>query len=218
MQHMKRIKKTSEGVKSIIYLIILVFFTISRGFSQEKSKTILFFGDSITAGYGLDREESFPALIEEKIDSLGYSYKVVNAGLSGETSAGGLRRIDWVAQQQIDIFVLELGGNDGLRGIDPQATKQNLIGIIDIVKKKYPNAEIVLTGMQAPPNMGITYTTEFKNIFFEIAEQKDVHFFPFILEDVAGIEELNQPDGIHPTAEGHRVIADNLWQFLKSLL
>ncbi len=215
---MNRLKKTSEGIKSIICLIILVFFTISLSFSQEKSKTILFFGDSITAGYGLDRVEAFPALIEDKIDSLGYSYKVVNAGLSGETSAGGLRRIDWVAQQRIDIFVLELGGNDGLRGIDPQATKQNLIGIIDIVQKKYPNAEVVLTGMQAPPNMGITYTTEFKNIFLEIAEQKDVHFFPFILEDVAGIEELNQPDGIHPTAEGHRIIAENLWQFLKTLL
>jgi len=218
MQYIYRVMKPGDAIKSITGLLFLVFFTISLGYSQEKEKTILFFGDSITAGYGLGQEEAFPALIENKIDSLGYSYKVVNAGLSGETSAGGLRRIGWVAQQPIDIFVLELGGNDGLRGIDPQSTKQNLAGIIETVSNKYPDAEIVLTGMQAPPNMGITYTSEFKKIFFEIAENKDVHFFPFILEDVAGVEELNQSDGIHPTAKGHRIIAENLWPVIKSLL
>ena len=203
----------------IIYTSVLcLFFTSAVCHAQEEKKTILFFGDSITAGYGLEKEQAFPALIQNKIDSLGYSYNVVNAGLSGETSAGGLRRIDWVTRQRIDIFVLELGGNDGLRGIDPESTKENLIKIIQKVRSKYPDVKILFTGMQAPPNMGIDYTEKFQNIFYTVADSFDVHFYPFILEDVAGYDELNLPDGIHPTAEGHRIIAENLWPKLEAII
>lgn len=202
-----------------IVKVALIFFGLmlsTNGFAQEKQ--ILIFGDSITAGYGLDEQEAFPALIQQKIDSLGMEYSVVNAGSSGETSAGGLRRIDWVLQQQVDVFVLELGGNDGLRGIDPRDTKQNLQGIIDKVSEKYPDATIVLTGMEAPPNMGEQYTSRFRAIFGELARENDVIFMPFILEGVAGESDLNQSDGIHPTEEGHKVIAENLWEYLEGIL
>lgn len=195
--------------------LILLCFTNS--YAQD-DQTILFFGDSITAGYGLETERAFPALIQQKIDSLDLNYSVVNAGLSGETTAGGLRRIDWILQQHVDIFVLELGGNDGLRGIDPQSSKENLQGIISKVEQKYPDAEIVLTGMQAPPNLGEIYTEEFRNIFYDLAEENDVTFMPFILKEVAGNPELNQPDGIHPTAKGHQVVAENLWEVLQPLI
>ena len=195
--------------------LLLLGFTKSYG---QDAKTILFFGDSITAGYGLSTEQAFPAIIQEKIDSLDINYNVVNAGLSGETSAGGLRRVDWILRQEIDVFVLELGGNDGLRGIDPQNTKQNLQGIIDKVEEKYPNAVIVLTGMEAPPNLGDRYTNEFRSIYSELASENDVIFMPFILKDVGGIHELNLPDGIHPTTKGHKIVAQNLWEILKPVL
>lgn len=199
---------------AFIGLFLLCF---TNSFAQE-TKTILFFGDSITAGYGLEPEQAFPALIQEKIDSLDINYNVVNAGLSGETSAGGLRRVDWILQQEIDIFVLELGGNDGLRGIDPNSTKNNLQGIIDKVQQTYPDAKIVLTGMQAPPNLGKIYTDRFREIFYELADENDVIFMQFILEGVAGDPQLNQSDGIHPTAEGHQILADNLWETLQPIL
>lgn len=202
-------------LKVAITCLLLLCFTNS--YAQE-TKTILFFGDSITAGYGLETEQAFPAIIQQKIDSLGLNYAVVNAGLSGETSAGGLRRVDWILRQNVDVFVLELGGNDGLRGIDPQNTKQNLQGIIDKVEQAYPNAEIVLTGMEAPPNLGDLYTNEFRSVYRELAAENDVIFMPFILEDVAGDQELNLPDGIHPTAKGHKIVARNLWDVLKPLL
>lgn len=185
---------------------------------SAQPKNILFFGDSITAGYGLDTDEAFPALIQEKIDSLGLSHNVINAGLSGETSAGGLRRVDWVLQQPVDIFVLELGGNDGLRGVEPSSTKENLQGIINKVNDKYPDATIILTGMEAPPNMGESYTERFRAIFNELADENDVVFLPFILEGVAGEPDLNLPDGIHPTEEGHKVLAENVWSVLEPVL
>lgn len=193
----------------------LLLTSTSRAQNQQ---TILFFGDSITAGYGLDVEQAFPAVIQSKIDSLGLEYNIVNAGLSGETSAGGLRRVDWVLQQPVDVFVLELGGNDGLRGLDPSNTKENLQGIIDKVEDQYPDAEIVITGMQAPPNMGSQYTSSFQQVFTELAAENEVHFVPFILEGVAGNPELNLPDGIHPTEEGHRILAENVWDVLEPIL
>ncbi len=196
--------------------LIALFLSVT-GAAQE-TKTILFFGDSITAGYGIDEENAFPALIQAKTDSLNLNYRVVNAGLSGETSAGGLRRVDWILQQHVDIFVLELGGNDGLRGIDPENTKENLAGIMDKVKEKYPEALIVLTGMEAPPNMGRDYTESFRQIYSELNEQYDVIFMPFILEGVAGDPDLNLADGIHPTEEGHKIVAKNLWNYLKPVL
>ncbi len=200
-----------------VTLFCLLLFIVSEAEAQQP-KTILFFGDSITAGYGLDEEQAFPAFIQEKLDENSLRYRVVNAGLSGETSAGGLRRVDWVLQQHVDIFILELGGNDGLRGIDPANTKQNLQGIMNRVKERYPEATIVLTGMESPPNMGSDYTDAFRSIFSDLAQANDVVFMPFILEGVAGNPELNLPDGIHPTEEGHRIIADNLWEILRGIL
>ena len=183
-----------------------------------KKKSIVFFGNSLTAGYGLSPEQAFPALIQKKIDSLGLPYQAVNAGLSGETSSGGLTRIDWILQQPMDIFILELGANDGLRGIPLAQTKKNLQDIIDKVKAKYPEAKLVFAGMQIPPNMGQTYSTEFRNMFGELAEKNSMALIPFLLEGVGGEPELNQEDGIHPTAEGHRIVAENVWKELEKLL
>lgn len=202
-------------IKVIITFLFLMFFNTLE--AQEK-KTILFFGDSITAGYGIDSEDAFPALIQSKLDSLNYNYRAVNAGLSGETSAGGLRRVDWVLQQSVDIFVLELGGNDGLRGVDPADTKKNLQGIIDIVREKNSNITLILSGMEAPPNMGQDYTDAFRQVYIELAQENDLQFIPFILEGVAGNPELNLPDGIHPTEEGHQIVADLVWETLYPLL
>lgn len=197
--------------------ILLLIFTALRA-SGQNNKNILFFGDSITAGYGLDSENAFPALIQNRLDSLELEYNVVDAGFSGETSAGGLRRVDWILQQPVEIFILELGGNDGLRGLDPENTKKNLQEIIDKVENSYPDATIILAGMEAPPNMGPDYTERFRNIYKELAETNDVIFLPFILEGVAGEPDLNLADGIHPTAEGHEIVAENVWEVLEPLL
>ncbi len=181
-------------------------------------RTILFLGNSLTAGLGLDPKQAFPALIQNKIDSLGWRFEVVNAGLSGETTAGGLRRIDWLLRRPVDALVLELGGNDGLRGIPPEVTKANLLAIIDKARAQNPNLRIILAGMQAPPNLGEAFTGPFRNLFPEIARERDVALIPFLLEGVGGVPELNQPDGIHPTAEGHRIIAETVWQTLRPIL
>lgn len=182
-------------------------------------KTILFFGDSLTAGYGLDdMNDAFPALIQGTLDSLDLNYTVINSGLSGETTAGGRSRLDWVLNQKIDVFVLELGANDGLRGIPLTETKENLQAIIDAVQKKYPEASIVLVGMQIPPNMGQDYTTEFRTIFPELAEKNELPLVPFLLKGVGGIPELNQEDGIHPTEEGQKILAQNVWEILKEVI
>lgn len=186
---------------------------------NTSTKTILFFGDSITAGYGLDdTNDAFPGIIQTKINSLGLNYVVVNSGLSGETSAGGKSRIDWILNQDIDIFVLELGANDGLRGIPVAETKENLQGIIDAVKNKNPKTKIILAGMQMPPNMGQDYTNKFSAIFRELASEYKLSFIPFILKDVGGVKKLNQKDGIHPTAEGHKIVAQNVWEVLSKVI
>lgn len=193
--------------------------TVTTGNQKnERIKTIVFFGNSLTAGYGLEPDQAFPALIQERIDSLGLPYKAVNAGLSGETSAGGRSRIDWLLKQPIDVFVLELGANDGLRGIDPASTYNNLGTIIDKVREQNPEAEIILAGMQMPPSMGQRYTQEFEQVFTRLAKDKDVALIPFLLEGVAGDRALNQRDGIHPTIEGQRILADNIWPILEPIL
>ncbi len=186
--------------------------------TKSESKVILFFGNSLTAGMGLDPNEAFPALIQEKIDSLQLSYKVVNAGLSGETTASGKNRLGWVLNADIEVFVLELGANDGLRGISLEETRGNLQEIIDVVQEKNPNTTIILAGMQIPPNMGQDYTSEFKDIFPDLATKNNVGLIPFLLEDVAGNPELNQPDGIHPTAEGQKIIANNIWPIIAEII
>lgn len=182
--------------------------------AAEGTKTILVFGDSLTAAMGLDPAEGFPAEIQQKIDSAGLDYEVVNAGLSGETTAGGRNRINWVLNQEVDVFILELGANDGLRGIPVEETRRNLQAIIDTVREKNPDVEIILAGMQIPPNLGREYTQEFRNLFPELAEENDLHLVPFLLEGVAGNPELNQQDGIHPTAEGYDIVAENVWEVL----
>lgn len=185
---------------------------------KSEAKTILFFGNSLTAGMGLDPELAFPALIQLKIDSLSLNYQVINSGLSGETTASGKNRLSWVLNQQIDIFVLELGANDGLRGISLEETRKNLQLIIDRVKQHNPEVIIVLSGMQIPPNLGIEYTEDFQLIFQELAERNEIPLIPFLLKDVAGNKDLNQPDGIHPTKEGHVIVAGNVWEILKNSL
>lgn len=183
-----------------------------------KKKTIVFYGNSLTAGYGLSPSQAFPAIIQQKIDSLGLPYQVINAGVSGETSSGGKTRIDWILRQHVDIFVLELGANDGLRGIPLSETKKNLQAIVDKVKAKNPDTKLLFAGMQIPPNMGQTYTTEFRDIYTDLAAKNNMTLIPFLLEGVGGEAHLNQEDGIHPTAEGHRIVANNLWRELEKLL
>ena len=200
------------GYKAL-FISLLVFFQ-----PTPKIQTILFFGDSLTAGYGLSTEEAFPALIEKQLIKNGKKVKVVNAGLSGETSAGGLSRLDWILKQPVEVFVLELGANDGLRGLPLAQTRGNLQAIIDKVKKKYPYTKIVLAGMMVPPNMGKEYATEFQKIFPELAKKNKTTLIPFILNGVAGDEKLNQADGIHPTAEGHQIVAGNIIKIIESLL
>jgi acyl-CoA thioesterase I len=182
------------------------------------TKTILFYGDSLTAGYGLSEEEAFPALIDKKIKQQGKSWKVINAGLSGETTAGGLSRIDWMLRQPVDIFVLELGGNDGLRGLPLDQTKTNLQSIIDRVRAKNPNVKIIVAGMMVPPNMGPDYTQQFNSVYPDLAKKNKAVLIPFLLEGVGGIEKLNLPDGIHPNVEGHKVVAETLWKTIGPML
>lgn len=186
--------------------------------ATAKKKVVLFYGNSLTAGYGVEPAQAFPALVGQKIDSAGLNYTVVNAGLSGETTAGGKSRIGWVLRQPVAVFVLELGGNDGLRGLPLADTQKNLQAIMDTVRQKSPQATIVLAGMQIPPNMGTTYTKEFRGLFKELATKNKAVLIPFLLERVGGIPKLNQPDGIHPTPAGHKIVANTVWKVLKPVL
>lgn len=205
-------------MRRIFTTFVILFFTVTMTYGQDKPKRILFFGDSITAGYGIDTKEAFPALIQQKIDSAGWDFKAVNAGLSGETSAGGLRRVDWMLRQPVSVFVLELGGNDGLRGIDLDVTKENLQKIIDKVEAKYPEAQIVVAGMQVPPNLGPEYTEKFKQMYPALAEKNDAELIPFVLDGVGRNPELMQNDGIHPNVKGHKAVAETVWDTLKPIL
>ena len=197
---------------------IFLFIVTALLLQTSRVKVVLFFGDSLTAGYGLSQEEAFPALVEKSLVKAGAKVKVINAGLSGETSAGGLTRIDWILRQPIDVFVLELGANDGLRGLPLDQTKKNLQTIIDKVKEKYPSCKFVMAGMMVPPNMGKEYTSSFQAIFRDLAKKNDGVLIPFLLEGVAGIEKLNQADGIHPNVEGHKIVAVNVARVLTPLL
>ena len=185
---------------------------------RQPVKTILFFGNSLTAGFGLEPTEAFPSLMQQKIDSLGLNYKTINAGVSGETSAGGNSRIDWILKSPVDVFVLELGANDGLRGIPVTETRKNLQSIIDKVKAKYPQAKLVLAGMQVPPNMGQKYATDFRKTYTDLAKQNNMILIPFLLEGVGGNASLNQADGIHPNVEGEKIVAENVWKALQGVL
>ena len=186
--------------------------------TKAERKTIVVFGDSLAAGFGLDLSEAFPALLQSKIDKSGWNFSVINAGVSGDTTAGGLRRIDWVLKRKVDLLLLELGGNDGLRGIPVEVTKTNLQAIIHRAKQKYPQLQIVVAAMQMPPNMGDEYKDAFQKIFPDLAKANNTALVPFLLEGVGGKPELNLPDRIHPTAEGHKIVAENVWKILQPAL
>jgi acyl-CoA thioesterase-1 len=186
--------------------------------NAAERKAILFLGNSLTAGYGLDRDQAFPALIQEKIDSLGWNFEVINAGQSGDTTAGGLRRLDWLFNRKFHVLVLELGANDGLRGVASNVTRKNLQTIIDRTKEHYPNVTIVLAGMHLPPNLGEGYASQFKAIFPDLAKRNSALLIPYLLEGVGGVEELNLADGIHPDVEGHKVVAENVWKVMEPIL
>jgi acyl-CoA thioesterase-1 len=182
------------------------------------TKTVVFLGDSLTAGLGVPSSEAFSTLIAEKIRAAGLPFEVENAGLSGDTSAGGLRRIEWILQRRIDVLVLELGANDGLRGLDLKSMKANLQAIIDKTRAKNPEVKIVLAGMQVPPNLGAEYASGFEKVYAELARENNAALIPFLLEGVGGHRELNQQDLIHPSAAGHRIVAELVWRTLEPIL
>jgi acyl-CoA thioesterase-1 len=196
---------------------LLILFSALIG-ATASEPVILFLGDSITAGYGLELSQAYPALLQEKVDAKGWRFKVVNAGQSGDTSAGGLNRMDWLLRNRVDVLVLELGANDGLRGLPVETTRKNLQAIIDRTKTKYPQAKIVIAGMKVPPNMGRDYGEKVEAIYPALAKKNNAPLIPFILEGVGGVRELNLPDGIHPTAKGHQIVAANVWKVLEPVL
>jgi acyl-CoA thioesterase I len=185
---------------------------------SAETKLILCLGDSLTAGYGLDLSQAYPALLQKKIDTLGWNFKVINAGLSGETTAGGLRRLDWFLKRRIDVLILALGGNDALRGVSLDYTEKNLDAILTRTRSRYPDARLVIAGMLIPPNWGREYFTQFRALFPKLAKKHQAQLIPFLLEGVGGRPELNFPDGIHPTAAGQEIVADNVWKILKPVL
>ncbi|HUP89239.1 MAG TPA: arylesterase [Longimicrobiales bacterium] len=185
---------------------------------QDTRRVVLFLGTSLTAGYGVGTEHSFPAVVQQLIDSVGYPYRVINAGLSGETSAGGLRRLSWSLQQPMDVFILELGANDGLRGLSIDTMQANLDTILTRVHERFPDATLIVAGMESPPNLGAEYTTSFRTVYTGLAEKHGAVLIPFLLKDVAAKAELNQEDGIHPNVEGHKLVARNVWAQLEPVL
>ena len=180
--------------------------------------SILFLGTSLTAGYGLDPEQAYPAVIQKKIDSAGLEYRVINAGVSGETSAGAVRRVDWLLQQPVSVLVIETGANDGLRGLSPDSLRSNIQAIFDRAKRLQPSARLVLMGMQVPPNYGRVYAQQFRSLYPELAESNGAVLIPFLLDGVGGVSALNQPDGVHPTAEGQLRMAETVWRVLEPVL
>ena len=180
---------------------------------------VVFLGTSLTAGAGLeDQTDRFTDRLQAMADSAGLPFRMVNAGASGDTSAGGLRRISWLLRAPVDVLVLELGGNDGLRGLSPDSMKSNLQAVIDSTRTHYPEARLLLAGMQAPPNLGLAYASAFSSVFVELARENEGALIPFLLEGVAGVLEMNQADGIHPTPDGHRMVAQTVWRHLHPIL
>jgi len=179
---------------------------------------IVVLGDSITAGYGLSPSQAYPALLQAKVDTAGLPYEVVNAGVSGDTTSGGLRRVDWALSRGADVLIIALGGNDGLRGIPPKQTAANLAGIIEKARTKAPGVSVIVAGMEMPANMGPEYVREFRSVFPRVASEAKVTLVPFLLEGVGGVAELNQADAIHPTPEGQKRIAETVWAVLEKVL
>jgi acyl-CoA thioesterase-1 len=209
-----------KRARAFLALLMLAAAVCAAPAARAAERTVLFFGDSLTAGLGLDDPdtESYPAQVQKRIDAEHLPWRVVNAGLSGETSAGGLRRIDWVLNQRPDVFVLELGANDGLRGTAPDVTQANLQGIIDKVRTRYPGTAIVLAGMYMPPSMGQDYASAFHAIFPALAKRNGIVLIPFLLDKVGAVPELNQADGLHPTAAGASIVADGVWRIIRPVV
>jgi len=212
MNHLQRTQQ------NLLFIAILLLSCFTKQLEAENQPIIVFLGDSLTAGYGLSLDEAYPALIQEKIKKLGLNYSVRNSGVSGDTTAAGLRRLNWALKEEPAAIVIALGANDGLRGLDLKETQKNLERIVEEISLKYPAAKIVLAGMELPINMGEEYRQQFRELFPRVARAKDVHLLPFLLENVAGKREFNQSDGIHPTREGQALIAENVWKILKPLL
>jgi acyl-CoA thioesterase-1 len=189
-----------------------------RADSANPKVSVLFFGTSLTAGYGLDPSQAFPVLVAKKAADEGVPITAINAGLSGETSAGALRRIDWVLKRRVDVVVLETGGNDALRALDANALKSNLDSIVRRIKAAQPKARILLAVMEAPPNFGARYTASFREAYKAVAQKEGLTLLPFLLDGVAGKPELNQDDGVHPNVAGEKIVADNVWRTLKPVV
>jgi acyl-CoA thioesterase-1 len=198
--------------------LLLLLSVVATNGGEAARRTIFIVGDSIAAGHGVDPEEAFPSLLQQRINEDKLPYEVINAGVSGDTTAGGVRRMPWLLRRKMDVLVLELGGNDGLRGITPRETKANLEKIIDLAREKNPDVKIVVAGMQMPQNMGEDYTREFREVFPMVAKEKKTKLIPFLLEGVGGKADLNLPDRIHPNSQGHKIIADTVWTVLKPVL
>lgn len=186
--------------------------------AEAERKTVVVLGDSIAAGYGVEAGESFPDDLQKRLAEKKLPWEVVNAGVSGDTTAGGVRRMPWLLKRRVDVLIVELGGNDGLRGLAPEETRANLEKIIALAREKYPEVKIILAGMQMPANMGAEYTKKFSELFAEVAKEKKTELIPFVLEGVGGKPELNQPDRIHPNPEGHKIVAQNVWAVLEPVL
>ena len=208
----------------VLLWFVLVFLILTQTAKSEeprlplRSQTVMVLGDSLAAGFGVDPEEAFPAVLQRRAEESGLPVRIINGGVSGDTTAGGLRRLDWLLKTPVDVLFLELGGNDGLRGLPIESTRSNLTAIIQRTRTRHPKAEIVVAGMQMPPNVGSDYADRFQALFPEVARGQKASLIPFLLEGVGGIPELNLPDQIHPTPKGHRMIASNAWPVLEPLL
>jgi acyl-CoA thioesterase-1 len=213
-----RMGKVTQSALAICLMAPVAFGQVRTATTRPAEKTIVFLGDSLSAGLGVHPEEAFPALIEEKIRAAGMPFETINAGVSGDTSAGGLRRIDWLLQRKIDVLVIELGANDGLRGVPSASLKTNLEAIIEKARTRNPQMKIVIAGMQLPPNLGADYAADFQKVFAEVAKDKATVLIPFLLVGVGGRRDLNQPDLIHPTAAGHKIVAETVWQTIEPIL
>ncbi|MGH7996049.1 MAG: arylesterase [Opitutaceae bacterium] len=207
------------GLRLFVFILLAALYAPRIAPAAER-RTLLFLGDSLTSGYGLDdpAAQSYPALIRAKIEAEGLPWRVVNAGVSGDTSADGLARLGWVLRQRVDLMVLALGGNDGLRGIDPGVTRRNLEAIVDRVRARYPQATIVLAGMRMPPEYGGEYDARYARAFTTVAREKHVPLIPFLLQGVGGHPDLNQADGIHPNARGAAIVAETVWRAIRAIL
>ncbi|MDB2674225.1 arylesterase [Akkermansiaceae bacterium] len=213
-------KKTlrKRFLAGLLTAAVALLFVGNSAKANDTKKRIVILGDSITAGYGLDQSEAYPAILQKKIDQAKLPFLVANAGVSGDTTAGGLRRVAWAMTKGADVLVIALGGNDGLRGISPDETKKNLLGIVKKARTKNPKIQVFVAGMQMPDNMGPKFTSRFKTLFPEVAKESKSTLIPFLIEGVGGDEKLNQADRIHPTAEGQKIVADNVWKMIQPII